>query len=397
MWASPAPRLPPTRAGGTATPAWPSAAPGGDAVFDAQDPLLRGSWEEELIVVPPDHRPNGRAATEQSAPTGTVRLAAAGHGPSALRLRVCTWNVAELRGKDMSDADLQRWAGIGEGRSPVEVLVVGLQEVDMRLKAMLKDTNRAGAWDARLTALARQAGMEPVATQQMGGLWLFICVHRSIHHVFDSVEVTTCPTGFLGLLGNKGGVLCRFRLDDKWYCFINSHLAAHQEQVERRNRDYHAIKHRATFRTAPRTVLAHDFVFWFGDLNYRIDLRHDQLAELLSGEDYRGLLHSDQLKGQMTAGAAFQAFQEAGIGWTPTYKFQGDMYCPKRRPAYCDRVLWCEAALLRHRAHCPRRPCAQCTGLAQVECAVYDSLREIDYSDHKPVVAEFVIRDALTV
>lgn len=44
----------------------------------------------------------------------------------------------------------------------------------------------------------------------------------------------------------------------------------------------------------------HDVVFWFGDLNYRINaedmgLYGDQVREIASGKDYRTLLKYDQV------------------------------------------------------------------------------------------------------
>ena len=55
------------------------------------------------------------------------------------------------------------------------------------------------------------------------------------------------PMGF----GNKGAVSIRFELGATSFCFINSHLAAHQENVAKRNEDFHEILEKTQFWKPP--------------------------------------------------------------------------------------------------------------------------------------------------
>ena len=87
-------------------------------------------------------------------------------------------------------------------------------------------------------------------------------------------------------------------------CFVCSHLAAHQSEVDRRNQDYQQIVTGLQFTSGvgPRGGTAagvkdHDMVFWVGDLNYRLnELDSADIKASLESGNYQQLFLYDQVQ-----------------------------------------------------------------------------------------------------
>ena len=66
--------------------------------------------------------------------------------------------------------------------------------------------------------------------------------------------------------------------------------------------------------------MSHDYVFWCGDFNYRINMARAEVKELVAKQDWAELLAADQLRCEHGAGNVFQGFTEGPITFAPTYK-----------------------------------------------------------------------------
>ena len=125
----------------------------------------------------------------------------------------------------------------------------------------------------------------------------------------------------------------------------------------------------------PETVLEHNLVVWFGDLNYRLNLAGDMARTLAERGDYEVLHAHDQLgQAQRDEKAFNDGFEEAPLTFAPTYKYDVgtdsfDSSEKRRPPAWCDRVLWREG-----------------DKGARVSCSEYVRHDERT-SDHRPVSA----------
>ncbi|XP_065175283.1 synaptojanin-1-like [Sycon ciliatum] len=233
------------------------------------------------------------------------------------------------------------------GSEAPQIFAIGFEElVDLNATNIVStSSSNKKEWGAELQrVVSRDQEYALLTCEQLVGVCLYVFIQpRLLPHVRD-VAIDSVKTGMHGKAGNKGGVAVRFLLYSTSFCFVCAHLAAGQSHAAERAADYAEITKRVVFPMG-RTIESHDYVFWCGDFNYRIDLPIDDVKQLVASRDFEPLQKADQLRKQMKEAKVFQGYSEGVPNFIPTYKYDlfsddFDTSEKSRIPAWTDRVLW---------------------------------------------------------
>ncbi|RHZ31892.1 hypothetical protein DYB37_004593 [Aphanomyces astaci] len=232
-----------------------------------------------------------------------------------------TWNVGNKM-PPATPAGIKSW--VPEGGGDYDIVAIGLQESTYKKKASSSPTHRdcveavpehddedddeEAAHDIELhdVVLDDAKGAPPPSSslkraskslrQSFSDLTRRASTTTSaqsypffVQLLVSDVEKITEATGVGNVIGNKGGVVVKLVVDQRSFCFVNCHLAAHEAQkfLERRNSDVSEILSSA--RVGQRGIeLDHQFdhAFWMGDMNYRVNLGYTDPKDMTKEEHW---------------------------------------------------------------------------------------------------------------
>ncbi|NWQ90568.1 SHIP2 phosphatase, partial [Burhinus bistriatus] len=307
--------------------------------------------------------------------------------PDLISVYVGTWNM----GSTPPPRSLASWLtsrGLGRTQDettaciPHDIYVIGTQENSLGdrewvefLRASLKTLM---AIDYRVVAL-----------QCLWSIKIVVLVKPEHERRISHVHTSSVKTGIANTLGNKGAVGISFLFNGTSFGFINCHLASGSEKTHRRNQNYSDILRSLVLGdkrlSAFDLTLRFTHLFWFGDLNYRLDMDVQDILAHITKKEFEALLAVDQLNLEREKNKVFLQFSEGDISFPPTYRYERgsrDSYMWQKFkptgmrinvPSWCDRILW--------KSH-PE---------THVVCNSYGCTDDIVTSDHSPVFATFEV------
>ena len=312
-----------------------------------------------------------------------------------IKIYILTYNLAGASSNyvksDTSDFNLENLLfcekhkdNISFENSP-EIFCIGFQEiVELNVSNIVFKSNISSVnpWTQKITnILFNKCKYQLIVKMSMVGILLLIFIKNSVLPFITELNVSSCKTGGKGILGNKGYIISQFNFKGKNFGFCSGHLNAgeNKENLEQRQKEIKSIFDFNNFNSKNKFIL-NDFFFIFGDLNFKIDFYKEDItnensikpSEIIQYKDI--LLKRDELINFLSE---FKNVKEGKINFLPTYKFikHTDKYdLSKRIPAWTDRILFGNK------------------NLNDINQIFYDSISEINISDHKPVSSLFEIK-----
>jgi hypothetical protein len=238
-----------------------------------------------------------------------------------LKLAVMTWNAGCTRPAD-------NFPAIVSTGPDVDIWVLGMQECLYNPVPPSKTCEDDWLQLVR-EALSAVGDFILLTSVSLWQIRIAVFVRVAVAHSVADVSTTTVATGFAGIVKNKGASAVSMSINGAKCLFICSHLAARPERVQQRKSMTADILKGLKLVSPTGSDLfpeaSFDHIFWFGDLNYRVDLPFDQCITNVEKTDpplIAPLYETDQLRTARYTGDTLASFHEQPINFTPTYRLE---------------------------------------------------------------------------
>eukprot|EP01083_Nonionella_stella_P020442 56674_1 len=220
-----------------------------------------------------------------------------------------------------------------------DMYVLGLQEVKTKLKKQWMDNLLAYIDDFTKQYIC-------LHNKWLMSIGIVIIIHASHIAKISHIQSQTVATGKANLIGNKGAAAVSLQFMETTFLFVNCHLAARAERFEKRGKNFTRIVKELKIGNIENVDILHQFqhVFWFGDLNYRIEKPFNDVIRSIKRKRWAEIIEFDQLYNAMKFDSVFAGFTEGKICFCPTYRWNKtrNIVSNKRNqpPSYTDRILY---------------------------------------------------------
>jgi len=125
----------------------------------------------------------------------------------------------------------------------------------------------------------------------MAGNFIGLFAKRKVLSKVKEPYSCQIKTGLGGIAKNKGSCALRFSIEETSFAFLNCHLASGNGEVHKRTEMVKSILDEAfsKAKTLPK-AMAHNCVFLFGDLNFRVNLNNHSAREAVRENKIQHLL-----------------------------------------------------------------------------------------------------------
>ena len=290
------------------------------------------------------------------------------------KLKICclTWN---MHGLVPNEEQIQK---LLDPHKNYDIYAIGSEEC---LRSIFKSLfySDKSEWESKLKNYFGN-NYVLIASETLCAIHLVIFIRSTLIKDVSKVKVNTVKTGAKNLLGNKGAVGIYFNIFNLSIMIINSHLAALYGRSEQRNIDFLRI-----ITQMNSNYQNFDFIVFMGDLNYRLNNLKIDMNKIQ--EDYLMFLNYDQLKNEKNLQRLnLLGFIEGTISFRPTFKYWNntskfqylDTHDIDQAPAWTDRILY-------------KKKETGNNNTLNVKQDKYDSMHNIEMSDHKPVYSYFTL------